>query len=198
MIGHMRTWLFVLAGMVAPAQASPTMINTADAPPLAAWSDLCRQSPAECAFDPREPDVIAGSRENLDLVRAVNAYVNRTVSPITDPDYRGVADRWEYPTEGLGDCEDYQLLKRKLLVEAGLPKRALLMTVVINRLGEGHAVLTVRTDREDLVLDNKTDAVLRWDRTGYEFIKREAPTRTGWAFVQPGPAAQVQTAAAGK
>ena len=46
MIGHVRTWLFVLAGMVAPAQASPTMINATDAPPLAAWSDLCRQSPA--------------------------------------------------------------------------------------------------------------------------------------------------------
>jgi predicted transglutaminase-like cysteine proteinase len=198
MIGHVRTWLFVLAGMVAPAQASPAMMNTADAPPLAAWSELCRQSPAECAFDPKEPDVVAGSPETLDLLQAVNAYVNRTVRPITDPDYRGVPDRWEYPTEGLGDCEDYQLLKRKLLVEAGLPKRALLMTVVINHQGEGHAVLTVRTEREDLVLDNRTDAVLRWDRTGYAFIKREAPTRTGWAFVQPGPEAAVVTAAAAK
>ncbi|HEX2556199.1 MAG TPA: transglutaminase-like cysteine peptidase [Microvirga sp.] len=194
----MRTVLFVVAGMVAPAQASPTMINTADAPPLAAWSDLCRASPAECAFDRAQPETVAGTPETLELIRAVNGYVNRTVSPITDPEYRGVADRWEYPTEGLGDCEDYQLLKRKLLIEAGLPKRALLMTVVINRQGEGHAVLTVRTDREDLVLDNQTNEVLRWDRTGYEFIKREALTRTGWAYVQPGPEAAVVTAAAGK
>ena len=196
MIGRVRAVLLVLAGMVAPAQASPAMINTADAPPLAAWSELCRQSPAECAFDPAEPETIANTPEARELIQAVNSYVNRTIVPITDPNYRGVADRWEYPTEGLGDCEDYQLLKRKLLVEAGLPKRALLMTVVINQQGEGHAVLTVRFDREDLILDNQTNAILRWDRTGYEFIKREALTRTGWAYVQPGPEAAVVTAAA--
>lgn len=196
MIGRVRTVLLVLAGMAAPAQASPAMINTADAPPLAAWSELCRQSPAECAFDPTEPETIASTPEARELIQAVNSYVNRTIVPITDPNYRGVADRWEYPTEGLGDCEDYQLLKRKLLVEAGLPKRALLMTVVINQQGEGHAVLTVRFDREDVILDNQTDAILRWDRTGYEFIKREALTRTGWAYVQPGPEAAVVTAAA--
>lgn len=197
MIGRTRTWLFILAGMVAPAQASPAMVNAAEAPPIAAWSEFCRLSPAECAFDAAEPETIAATPEILDLVRAVNAYVNRTVSPITDPEYRGVSDRWEYPSEGLGDCEDYQLLKRRLLVEAGLPKRALLMTVVINEQGEGHAVLTVRLDREDLILDNQTNAILRWDRTGYEFIKREAPTRTGWAYVKPGPETPVVTAAAG-
>ena len=196
MIGRVRAVLLVLAGMVAPAQASPAMINTADAPPLAAWSEFCRQSPAECAFDRTEPETIANTPEVRELIQAVNSYVNRTIVPITDPNYRGVADRWEYPTEGLGDCEDYQLLKRKLLVEAGLPKRALLMTVVINQQGEGHAVLTVRFDREDLILDNQTNAILRWDRTGYEFIKREALTRTGWAYVQPGPEAAVVTAAA--
>jgi predicted transglutaminase-like cysteine proteinase len=196
MIGRVRAVLLVLAGMVAPAQASPAMINTADAPPLAAWSEFCRQSPAECAFDRTEPETIASTPEVRELIQAVNSYVNRTIVPITDPNYRGVADRWEYPTEGLGDCEDYQLLKRKLLVEAGLPKRALLMTVVINQQGEGHAVLTVRFDREDVILDNQTNAILRWDRTGYEFIKREALTRTGWAYVQPGPEAAVVTAAA--
>ena len=196
MIGRVRTVLLVLAGMVAPAQASPAMINTADAPALAAWSELCRQSPAECALDPAEPETVASTPETRELIQAVNSYVNRTITPMTDPDYRGVTDRWEYPTEGLGDCEDYQLLKRKLLVEAGLPKRALLMTVVINQKGEGHAVLTVRLDGEDVILDNQTNAILRWDRTGYEFIKREALTRTGWAFVQPGPETAVVTAAA--
>jgi len=62
----------------------------------------------------------------------------------------------------MGDCEDYQLLKRKLLVEAGLPRRAMRMTVVIDDIDEGHALLTVRTDAGDLILDNKVDAVLPW------------------------------------
>jgi predicted transglutaminase-like cysteine proteinase len=31
----------------------------------------------------------------------------------------------------------------------------------------------VRTDRGDLILDNKTNAVLPWRQTGYDFVKRE-------------------------
>ncbi len=48
--------------------------------------------------------------------------------------------------DGYGDCEDYALLKRKMLMQAGWPREALLMTVVRDKKGEGHAVLTVKTD----------------------------------------------------
>jgi predicted transglutaminase-like cysteine proteinase len=88
----------------------------------------------------------------------------------------------------MGDCEDYQLMKRKLLIEAGLPRRSLRMTVVIDENGEGHAVLTVRTDRGDLILDNKTDDVLEWFRTNYRYIKRESAEITGWVFLTLEPA----------
>ena len=73
-----------------------------------------------------------------------------------------------------------QLLKRHLLAEAGLPRRAMRMTVVIDEKGEGHAVLTLLTDRGDLVLDNKTSAVLPWHQTGYTFIKRESQDAVAW------------------
>ena len=58
--------------------------------------------------------------------------------------------------------------------EAGLPRRAMRMTVVIDELGEGHAVLMVRTNRGDFVLDNKTSSIPPWHRTGYVYIKRES------------------------
>ena len=82
-------------------------------------------------------------------------------SPIAHVDLGalGVADRWDLAEDGSGDCEDFQLLKRKLLAQSGLPRRAMRMTVVIDEKGEGHAVLTLLTDRGDLVLDNKTSAV---------------------------------------
>ena len=48
------------------------------------------------------------------------------------------------------------------------------MTVVIDEKGEGHAVLTLITSRGDLILDNKTNAVLPWTQTGYTFVKRES------------------------
>ena len=91
-----------------------------------------------------------------DLVR-VNKWVNETIKPITDMDHWGVIEKWSLPTDGYGDCEDYVLLKRKMLIDAGWPREALLITVVRDKKGEGHAVLTVKTDKGEFVLDNQNE-----------------------------------------
>ena len=104
----------------------------------------------------------------------VNQQVKTPIEAITDMDHWGVVDRWDYPTDGKGDCEDYALLKRKLLIEAGFPRQALLMTVVRDHQGDGHAVLTVKTNRGDFVLDNLTDKIKPWTETGYKFVKRQS------------------------
>ena len=83
-------------------------------------------------------------------------------------------DHWDYPTDGKGDCKVYALYKRKLLIEAGFPRQALLMTVVRDLEGQGHAILTVKTDRGEFVLDNLTDDIRPWDATGYTYLKRQA------------------------
>ena len=57
------------------------------------------------------------------------------------------------------------------------------MTVVIDETEKGHAVLTVRTPGEDLILDNRTNAVLGWEQTGYKFVKRESAKDIGWEFL---------------
>jgi predicted transglutaminase-like cysteine proteinase len=163
-----------LPAVVAPAQAE------APARPVPGWQVFCEQRSTDCAVDPGEPKAVKLSRSVWQRIVAVNARVNASIRPLNDESHWGVADSWGYPTDGYGDCEDYQLLKRKLLIEAGLPRRALLMTVVIDEKGEGHAVLTVRTDRGDFILDNKTSAVLPWDRTGYVFVKRESQDGAGW------------------
>ena len=65
-----------------------------------------------------------------------------------------------------------------------LPLSNLLMTVVRKPNGEGHAVLTVRTDKGDLVLDNLTDKVRLWSETGYRYLKRQASDNTGhWVSI---------------
>ena len=46
---------------------------------------------------------------------------------------------------------------------------ALLVTVVRNQKNQGHAVLTVTTDKGDYVLDNQNKNVLLWSETGYRF-----------------------------
>ena len=66
------------------------------------------------------------------------------------------------------------LEKRKRLIEAGWPRQALLVTVVRDRKGDGHAILTVKTDRGDFVLDNQEPRVKAWTETGYRFVKRQS------------------------
>ncbi|WP_163609120.1 transglutaminase-like cysteine peptidase, partial [Klebsiella pneumoniae] len=83
---------------------------------------------------------------------------------------------WTYPVDGKGDCEDLVLEKKRRLIALGVPREALLITVVRDLNGDGHAILTVVTDRGDYVLDNFSNEVKLWHETGYRFIKRQAQT----------------------
>ena len=188
-----RLWIVLasLLAAVSSANAGPHLFRDNEAPPLAGWVEFCNRNPDECVVDRSQPEILPLTEDLSALLSSVNLTVNRALIPVTDQNHWGIVELWSYPTDGMGDCEDYQLLKRKLLREAGLPQRALRMTVVIDENGEGHAVLTVRTDRGDLILDNKTDDVLEWFRTNYRYIKRESAETTGWVYLtlEPGGAA---------
>jgi predicted transglutaminase-like cysteine proteinase len=118
-------------------------------------------------------DAILSGQNWRELVR-INRLVNESVRPMTDLEQHGVAERWSYPVEGYGDCEDYVLLKRRLLIDAGWPRQSLLITVVREHNGDGHAVLTVKTDRGEFVLDNQNVEVVPWSQSGYRFVKRQS------------------------
>ena len=138
------------------------------------WTDFCAQSPRECEGRPLEArDVVLSQKAWKDLVR-INKWVNDSIKPMTDMDHWGVIERWSYPDDGYGDCEDYVLLKRRTLMEAGWPREALLITVVRDRKGDGHAVLTVKTDKGEFILDNQEDQILLWSETSYHFVKRQS------------------------
>ncbi|WP_395664769.1 transglutaminase-like cysteine peptidase [Methylocella sp.] len=138
------------------------------------WADFCRRYQGACDAGPAEAlDVVAAPRTMKEIDR-VNRWVNAHVEAVTDMDHFGVIDRWDYPTDGRGDCEDYALLKRKILMEEGFPRQALLMTVVKDSSDQGHAVLTVKTTTGDYVLDNLNNDVKPWTRTPYRFVKRQS------------------------
>jgi predicted transglutaminase-like cysteine proteinase len=176
-VGGATTEAQTLASLPSP---SPAIEKNGGARPVAAWVDFCRRHPSECAVDTSEPQTIAMTPDLWRTILSTNRRVNARIKPKTDMEHWGVVDRWDLPDDGYGDCEDYQLLKRKLLAERGLPRRAMRMTVVIDDLGEGHAVLMIRTDRGDYILDNKTSAVLPWRDTGYTYVKREGQDSTAW------------------
>ncbi len=138
------------------------------------WVEFCASRPAECTTTPSAPrDVVLSSKAFHDLER-VNKWVNDAIKPMTDIEHWGVVERWSYPDDGYGDCEDYVLLKRRLLLAAGWPREALLITVVRDKKDEGHAVLTVKTDRGEFILDNQAEDILPWSETGYRFVKRQS------------------------
>jgi predicted transglutaminase-like cysteine proteinase len=151
------------------------------AKPTMGWTRFCEVNPTECAVDLSEPAAITLTPKTWQLLLRINRQVNTTIEPMSDVDHWGMEDRWDFAEDGAGDCEDYQILKRKLLVEAGFPRRALRMTVVIDDERQGHAVMMVRTDRGDFILDNKRNAVLPWHQTGYTFVKSEGITGSAWA-----------------
>jgi predicted transglutaminase-like cysteine proteinase len=142
-------------------------------PPIG-WVDFCAEHTFECKVAPTAPrDVVLTNKTWTDLVR-INKWVNENVKPMTDMDHWGVVEKWSYPDDGYGDCEDYALLKRRMLTEAGWPREALLMTVVRERSGDGHAVLTVKTDKGEFILDNQEEKILLWSETSYRYVKRQS------------------------
>ena len=190
-IGMMWVLTLIVFGASAAAAGSPFATETAPTSVPYGWVDFCNRYAGECDGPDLPALDIVLSAVTLKEVEQVNRSVNASVQSVTDQEHWGVVDRWDYPLDGKGDCEDYVLLKRKLLMEQGLPRQALLVTVVKDHVGEGHAVLTIRTTKADLVLDNMTDRILRWDETGYRFIKRQSQTDPNrWMSIgtpEPGP-----------
>lgn len=188
-----------------PDREPPLPVASRAVRPIAAWTAFCAKDPDSCRVAEGEPERIVLDEGTWRLLVDVNDHVNEEILARTDRDHWDVEDVWGYPDDGTGDCEDFQLLKRRLLERAGLPRRAMRMTVVLDELNEGHAVLSVLTDRGDLILDNKGGGpanaapILHARETGYQFVKREGsePGPDGGAWVAlDGEAAPAAVAAA--
>jgi predicted transglutaminase-like cysteine proteinase len=158
-----------------PPRLGSPMAPIGQSTPPAAFLDFCERTPKECAPDatPASPEELTGARWR-DLVE-VNGIANVTVTARPDVETFGEAGYWSIPKK-YGDCDEFALLKQQMLHERGWPFGNLLMTVVRTPSGEGHAILTVRTTKGDLVLDNLSSKIVPWSETSYEFYKRQSPT----------------------
>jgi predicted transglutaminase-like cysteine proteinase len=142
------------------------------APPFG-FVQFCQREGSECVPVGRMTARVEASPQRLGQLDAINRYVNASITPTTDLELYGREEYWTLPSHS-GDCEDYALLKRKMLIERGWPSSALLMTVVRDERGDGHAILTARTTRGDYILDNKVADVRIWYRTGYHYVMRQS------------------------
>jgi predicted transglutaminase-like cysteine proteinase len=135
--------------------------------------NFCDRHPEECRQGPIEDARFELTPQRLDELDHVNRSVNRLIEPATDQEIYGVPEYWAIPMVR-GDCEDYALLKRQVLMARGWPASALLLTVVRDEKGEGHAILTARTAKGDFILDNKVDDLKPWHATGYTYVMRQS------------------------
>lgn len=145
-----------------------------DRPPIG-WVQFCSENRAECVAPSNPGKPVAITRALWEQLDTVNRFFNQKIEAVTDIDQYGVIERWTFADTGKGDCEDYVLEKRRMLLRMGWSPASLLITVVLDKQKSGHAVLTVVSDRGDYVLDNMTDEILTWSRSGLTFVKRQSP-----------------------
>ena len=142
-------------------------------PPIG-YVNFCREHQADCLPERKFADRVQLTSAKFRELDEVNTAVNTRVQPVTDLELYGKVEYWTYPTKNKGDCEDYVLEKQRELMERGWLESTLLITVVRDENNEGHAVLTVRTDKGDLVLDNKRRDIMLFANTPYAYIKQQS------------------------
>lgn len=151
-------------------------------PPPPGFVSFCLRFPAQCPTTANSADKMSVTPDNWATLVHVNETVNDSIVPEKDERHYGRAEYWTIPTDGFGNCHDYALAKRKLLIDAGLPVLALRLAIVVVPAGARHAVLTIATNRGDYVLDNLDSEIRPWAETQYTWIERQS-AKSAWDWV---------------
>jgi len=167
------------------ATAKPLFTSAVErADPPKGWGDFCAQYASECEGKARDPRGIILTPEIWQTIGDVNQFVNASIRPIPNMEHRD----WHFAEDGRGDCKDYVLVKRQKLIEAGLPRESLLISIVRTPQRHLHAVLIAHTDQGDFVLDNLSPWVAIWSKTDYQFIKRQSQQDpNAWVYIDADP-----------
>src|SRR3712207_5975149 len=99
------------AQTVALLPNSRPIASIGTARPVLGWVRFCERHPDECRVDISEPATVTMTPQIWRTIVLVNRRVNGRIKPKTDKEHWGVVDSWDFPDDGYGDCEDYQLLK---------------------------------------------------------------------------------------
>ena len=148
-------------------------------PPFA-YIQFCTHHASACADKKGKLAMVAGNEVKLNAklrqqIISVNAHVNRSMIARSD---KG-ADKWSVGGR-YGDCEDFAMTKRAMLIAQGWPSRALSLTVVKTAWGEGHAILSVHTSSGTLVLDNLSHSVKPLSQVPYHVVAMQENSAYAW------------------
>ena len=153
---------------------SSNMISEIEVDTPDGWINYCMRNITECDNLETKSQFIQLTVESIENLNKINTFVNSRIIARSDMAHNNTSDYWDVPKDNYGDCEDYALMKRKLLIEAGFSKGALLMTMVKLETGELHAVLTVITQHGDYILDNLSESISPWFNKPFKYLKRQS------------------------
>jgi predicted transglutaminase-like cysteine proteinase len=129
---------------------------------------FCARNPSECKVQGTSSQISLNTFASRQM-QSVNSAVNRSIRPLNDRGGRDGEDVWQVNVTS-GDCEDFALTKRDHLIGMGWSSKALRIAVARTSSGEGHAVLVIRTDQGDMVLDNRTNVIKNWKDTDLRWV----------------------------
>ncbi|WP_063778878.1 transglutaminase-like cysteine peptidase [Bradyrhizobium sp. LTSP857] len=152
--------IFFVQPCIPPVHAEFTL------PPFQ-YTAFCAKYPSDCKSQPP-----SGMGLELRKIQLVNTAVNAQITPS-----ERTRDTWElYPREG--DCGDYAVSKRHLLLSLGGKSSQLLLAEVLNRKsGEHHLILIVLYEGGAFALDNLYEYVLPLDEAvrQYQLLRVASP-----------------------
>lgn len=163
----------VIAAVSIGAMSAPAAVAGGKVP--LGYSLMCLEHPEQCKSGGAAK--VKATTGVMATLKRVNTHVNRTIKPKYDADG---TDSWTI-NASTGDCEDYVLAKRAALIRAGLPASSLRIAYVKTKRGEGHAILVVKTNGKDLVLDNLTATIKPLSQTGYRIISMSGANPQKWS-----------------
>ncbi len=175
-----------VGGTIPVSTPMPAGVERGPIPP--GFVSFCMRFYSQCETPENQPEIVSLTSQSWGLLGQVNERVNAAIWPEDDLRHYGRAEYWDIPTDGYGNCKDYALTKRKTLIDAGLPERALRIAIVVTPRDNRHAVLTVATDKGDYVLDNLMDDIVPWNQAGYRWLERQdAANVTQWTALDAAP-----------
>jgi predicted transglutaminase-like cysteine proteinase len=152
----------------------------------------CVQNAAACkpSYLKRFRNAVLSARgkSKLDQLKSINASFNPPNMPYKlDRDNYKVSDYWASPFEFLfrsGDCEDYSITKFYALLELGWKNDDLRVVALYDRIrGLGHAILAVRLDGDEFILDNQANVVMSHTRYKHYDPQYSVNETTRWAHI---------------
>lgn len=162
----------------------------------ASFKDMSKSAPSLGADLPESAEhasaPVVSDEQVLAMARVVNALINTSITYRSDAQTWNMQERWVLPirSEGVnyGDCEDYALEKRASLLEAGVPADRMRMATAWSPATGMHAVLILRLEAGDYVLDNTTPHILTVSQTRYEWrLLQTGPSLLEWSVVSTSP-----------